>query len=152
MGREAPRCLIRDRDATYCIVFREQVRRMGIAEVILAARFALAESVRRAREPNNPSRAAGSRGGTRQAAPSAAAPRIFGLLPLSSNASVARQRHARAARRRDGVERTSARWPKLVVSIIATSGALYRIVLPSHTRPRLTFLAWEVRDIVEMAD
>ena len=35
---QAPRYLIRDRDATYSIVFRERVKRMGIAEVITAAR------------------------------------------------------------------------------------------------------------------
>src|SRR5712692_2703748 len=35
---EAPRCLSRDRDATYSMVFRERVKRVGIAEVITAAR------------------------------------------------------------------------------------------------------------------
>ena len=38
---EAPRCLSRDRDATYSMVFRERVKRMGIAELITAARSPL---------------------------------------------------------------------------------------------------------------
>jgi len=71
--------------------------------------FAFAESVCRAREPNNPLRAAHSHDLARQAAPSAAAPGIRGLLPTSSNASVRGQRHARVARRRAGVERTHPR-------------------------------------------
>ncbi len=121
---EAPRYLSRDRDATYSMVFRERVQTSGHRRGDYGRAFPLAESVRRARDRNNPSRAAGSRHLARQAAPSAAAPGIRGLLPSLSNASVARQRHARAVRRRAD---PSAPWPKLVVSIIATSGAPHRI-------------------------
>src|SRR5713226_9019450 len=109
--------------------------------------FAFAESVCRAREPNNPSRAAHSRHLARQAAPSAAAPGIRGLLPTSSNASVARQGHARAARRRAGVDRTHPRGGRSWWSPSSLLQArCIEIVLARHTQPRLTSLAWEVRD------
>jgi hypothetical protein len=56
----APRYLLRDRDASYGLIFRERVRAMGIKEVVTAPRPPLAGRLCRAPHRLDPPRMFGS--------------------------------------------------------------------------------------------